>query len=75
MKDFRVFAGAFFSVAMAWAGLTTFASPAEDRIARPAAAVAVQGVALPQPEFREEAAMVVAGAALIGLAAAVRRAA
>jgi hypothetical protein len=38
-------------------------------------AVAVQQVRVPMPGLREEAAMVLLGTALIGLAAAVRRAA
>jgi len=38
-------------------------------------AVAVQQVRVPLPGFREEAAMVLVGTALIGIAAAVRRAA
>ena len=37
--------------------------------------VAVQRVSLPLPAIRDEAAMVLVGAALIGVAAAVRRAA
>jgi len=40
-----------------------------------APAVAVQQVRVPLPGIREEAAMVLVGTALIGLAAAVRRAA
>jgi len=39
------------------------------------APVAVQRVSLPAPGLRDEAAMVLVGTALIGLAAAVRRAA
>jgi hypothetical protein len=42
---------------------------------RPQPAVAVQQVQVPLPGLREEAAMVLVGTALIGLAAAVRRAA
>jgi hypothetical protein len=40
-----------------------------------ASTVAVQRVAVPAPGLRDEAAMVLVGTALIGLAAAVRRAA
>ena len=42
---------------------------------RVSAPVAIQRAALPGPWIREEVAMVMAGTALIGLAAAVRRAA
>ncbi len=42
---------------------------------RTAAPMAVQGVGMPAPGIRDEAAMVLVGTALIGLAAAVRRAA
>jgi hypothetical protein len=44
------------------------------RVSAPVA-VQVQPASLPAPWFRDEAAMVVVGAALLGLAAAVRRAA
>jgi LPXTG-motif cell wall-anchored protein len=48
------------------------ADPASDSTAAP---VAVQRVGIPATGMREEAAMVLVGTALIGLAAAVRRAA
>ena len=52
------------------------ASPTvDDDGAAVAPAVAVQRVNLPIPPLRDEAAMVLVGGALIGLAAAVRRAA
>jgi hypothetical protein len=65
-----VFAGAALMSAPLWA------APASDDPAntdRPA--VAVQQVRVPVPGIRDEAAMVLVGTALIGLAAAVRRAA
>jgi hypothetical protein len=46
----------------------------EGREAAAAATVAVQRVSLPATGLRDEAAMVLVGTALIGLAAAVRRA-
>lgn len=49
--------------------------PDEPREAAASAPVAVQRVSLPGTHLREEAAMVLVGTALIGLAAAVRRAA
>ena len=53
------------------------ASPAGDdsTAANAAPTVAVQRVSLPLPAIRDEAAMVLVGTALIGMAAAVRRAA
>ena len=53
------------------------ASPAVDdsTVANAAPTVAVQRVSLPLPAVRDEAAMVLVGTALIGVAAAVRRAA
>ncbi len=48
---------------------------AEDVRERATAPVAVQGVGLPSTGIRDEAAMILVGTALIGLAAAVRRAA
>jgi hypothetical protein len=69
-------------VSLAIAGLAFMAtglaaSPALDDASAPTAAptVAVQRVSLPFPAVRDEAAMVLVGAALIGVAAAVRRAA
>lgn len=71
-------------VSFVFAGCITLASPL---MAAPAAsgetvpsnpdapAVAVQQVRMPLPGLRDEAAMVLVGTALIGLAAAVRRAA
>jgi hypothetical protein len=52
-----------------------FASPAEDPSNTNQPTVAVQQVRVPVPGIRDEAAMVLVGTALIGLAAAVRRAA
>jgi hypothetical protein len=76
MKDSRVMVGAFFGLGMACAGIAAVASPPiEEQVARPAAPVAVQRVAFSPAELRDETVMVLAGAALIGLAAAVRRAA
>jgi hypothetical protein len=49
--------------------------PDEPREAAASAPVAVQRVGLPGTHVRDEAAMVLVGTALIGLAAAVRRAA
>jgi hypothetical protein len=57
------------------APLTATARPAEDETVQPAPAVAVQRFTLPATGLRDEAAMVLVGTALIGLAAAVRRAA
>ena len=53
------------------------ASPAANDTPAPTAAptVAVQRLSLPIPAVRDEAAMVLVGTALIGVAAAVRRAA
>ncbi len=53
------------------------AATSDAAVATPPAApaVAVQQVRMPLPGIREEAAMVLVGTALIGLAAAVRRAA
>ncbi len=49
--------------------------PAVDESRETAAPVAVQRVSIPASGLRDEAAMVLVGTALIGLAAAVRRAA
>ncbi|MEO8075006.1 MAG: hypothetical protein ABI818_01675 [Acidobacteriota bacterium] len=48
---------------------------AQERDSAASAPVAVQRVSLPWPGLRDEASMVLVGTALIGLAAAVRRAA
>lgn len=50
-------------------------TPPPDDIVAKRATVAVQRAAVPAPGLRDEAAMVLVGTALIGLAAAVRRAA
>jgi hypothetical protein len=70
------------SVAMVLAGLAVFAMSAgaapavgEETAVSAPPTVAVQRVILSVPALRDEAAMVLVGAALIGLAAAVRRAA
>jgi hypothetical protein len=47
----------------------------DNTAATPAPTVAVQRVSLPLPAVRDEAVMVLVGTALIGMAAAVRRAA
>ena len=51
------------------------AAPAVNEAESAAPTVAVQQVKVPMPALRDEAAMVLIGTALIGLAAAVRRAA
>ncbi len=68
MFVFLAIAGAASAVA---AGRSAAAEPRENT----AAPVAVQRVGLPALGLRDEAAMVLVGSALIGLAAAVRRAA
>ena len=65
---------------LAFGGLLAVAAPAvatTDAVETPnaSATVAVQQVKVPLPSLRDEAAMVLVGTALIGLAAAVRRAA
>jgi hypothetical protein len=64
-----VFAGCA-AIAGAGPAVNTDRSPADQ-----APALAVQQVRVPLPGLREEVAMVLVGTALIGLAAAVRRAA
>ncbi|NUR55080.1 MAG: hypothetical protein HOQ29_11580 [Acidobacteria bacterium] len=68
-----VFAGCAALSGAAAAGPATTGDAAVHPPAPPA--VAVQQVRVPLPGLREEAAMVLVGTALIGLAAAVRRAA
>jgi hypothetical protein len=63
-----VFAGS------AFAASPVFAAPLVPGSDSGVASVAVQRVRVPLPGLREEAAMVLVGTALIGLAAAVRRA-
>ena len=64
---------------LAFGGLLAVAAPVaaapEASDADASATVAVQQVKVPLPSLRDEAAMVLVGTALIGLAAAVRRAA
>ena len=65
---------------LAFGGLLAVAAPvaaATEATETPtaSASVAVQQVRVPLPSLRDEAAMVLVGTALIGLAAAVRRAA
>jgi hypothetical protein len=69
-----IFAGIFgiFATTIAASGRQ---APDVPREAASAGPVAVQRVNLPTPGLRDEAAMVLVGTALIGLAAAVRRAA
>ena len=68
-------------VALTFAGLAALASghaaaaPSADDASGTSATVAVQRVSVPDLRLRDEAAMVLLGTALIGLAAAVRRAA
>lgn len=67
-------------VSLAFGGLLAVASPAAaapepTETPNASASVAVQQVKVPLPSLRDEAAMVLVGTALIGLAAAVRRAA
>ena len=71
----RVMVGAWFAIVMSAAALGAWPSFANQPAGPPATPVAVQRVVIPETEFREETAMVLVGAALIGLAAAVRRAA
>lgn len=76
MTWYRTTVCAAFAVLTSAAGLGAVPSTGQEPAARPAAApVAVQRVAIPETGFGEEPAMVLVGAALIGLAAAVRRAA
>lgn len=63
----------FTGCALAASPLT--AAPAVNEAESAAPTVAVQQVRMPLPGLRDEAAMVLVGTALIGLAAAVRRAA
>ena len=65
---------------LAFGGLLAVAAPVAAASEVPetpnaSASVAVQQVKVPLPSLRDEAAMVLVGTALIGLAAAVRRAA
>jgi hypothetical protein len=69
-------------VTLVFAGCAAVASPVfaapsvnEAPSADASTTVAVQQVRVPMPRLRDEAAMVLVGTALIGLAAAVRRAA
>ena len=64
-----VFAGAAFGASK------TAAAPSEMPPIEPTSAIAVQQARVPATGLRDEAAMVLVGTALIGLAAAVRRAA
>ena len=69
-----MFAGLIGMVAAPFAAASPAANDARESAAS-AAPVAVQRVSLPATGVRDEAAMVLVGTALIGLAAAVRRAA
>ena len=69
----RQFAAIAFA-AVTLMGASATATPAVGDEPSAAAPVAVQRVALPFTGIRDEAAMVLVGAALIGLGAAVRRA-
>jgi hypothetical protein len=55
-------------------GLSASPAVGDEAAASPAPTVAVQRVSLPVPAIRDDAAMVLVGTALIGVAAAVRRA-
>lgn len=61
--------------ALGAASVVAAGRPAEQARERTAAPVAVQRLGFPATGLRDEAAMVLVGSALIGLAAAVRRAA
>lgn len=65
----------FFIAAAAGAASVLAAGRPADQAGESAAPVAVQRVGMPATGLRDEAAMVLVGSALIGLAAAVRRAA
>lgn len=73
----RKFVGSFVFTGFAFATPLVAAPAVGDTVANnsEAPAVAVQQVRVPVPYLRDEAAMVLVGTALIGLAAAVRRAA
>ena len=76
----RRYVGSLVFAGCAVLGASASAGPAATNdtavVSAPAApAVAVQQVRVPLPGFRDEAAMVLVGTALIALAAAVRRAA
>jgi hypothetical protein len=73
---FRVFlASLVFASCAAIAGAVPAVNTDRSPAGQPAPALAVQQVRVPLPGLREEVAMVLVGTALIGLAAAVRRAA
>ena len=71
----RLVVSVMFAGLIAVLGASLFAAPSVPDEPRSGATVAVQRVHLPDPGLRDEAAMVLVGTALIGLAAAVRRAA
>lgn len=72
----KQFGALMFTVLVGVAASTAAAATSVDEPRQAAAAsVAVQRVSLPATGLRDEAAMVLVGTALIGLAAAVRRAA
>ena len=65
----------FAAMAVMSAGVGASPTLTDDAAADVAPTMAVQRVNMPGPALRDEAAMVLVGTALIGLAAAVRRAA
>ncbi len=67
-----IFAVLMVAAAAAASGRPPVTDASRDRVTTP---VAVQGMGLPTAGIRDEAAMILVGTALIGLAAAVRRAA
>jgi LPXTG-motif cell wall-anchored protein len=72
----RQFGALMFAGAMGIGAVAASGGTVDDpRPAEPVATVAVQRVGLPTTGMRDEAAMVLVGSALIGLAAALRRAA
>ena len=71
----RLVLSVVFAGLIALLGAPLGAAPSAGDDARSGATVAVQRINLPDTGLRDEAAMVLVGTALIGLAAAVRRAA
>ena len=71
----KVFGALMFTVLVGVAAPAAAATSVDEPRQAAAAPVAVQRVSLPATGIRDEAAMVLVGTALIGLAAAVRRAA
>ena len=72
-NDMRKYLASLVFTGCALAALPLSAAPAVSEAETAAPAVAVQQVRVPASDLRDEAAMVLVGTALIGLAAAVRR--